>query len=61
MFSRKRESHNVALFYYPFYSERELIIKLEVYVKEEFVNDVERNILKLGSFFNSNSETITIE
>ena len=48
-------------FYYPFYIERELISKLEVYVKEEFVNDVERNILKLGSFFNSNSETITID
>ena len=62
MYSRKRESHNnVALFLLSFYSERELIIKLEVYVKEEFVNDVERNILKLGSFFNSNSETITIE
>lgn len=51
----------MALFLLSFYSERELIIKLEVYVKEEFVNDVERNILKLGSFFNSNSETITIE
>ena len=25
------------------------------------VNDVERNILKLGSFFTSNGETITIE
>ena len=25
------------------------------------VNDVERNILKLGSFFASNRETITIE
>ena len=48
-------------FYYPFYSERELIIKLEVCVKGEFVNDIERNILKLGSFFNSNSETTTIE
>ena len=61
MYSIKRESHYVALFLLSFYSERELIIKLEVYVKEEFVNDVERNILKLGSFFNSNSETITIE
>lgn len=43
-------------FYYPFYSERELIIKLEVYVKEEFVNDVERNILKPGAFFASDRE-----
>ena len=51
----------VSHFLLSFYSEREFIIKLEVYVKEEFVNDVERNILKLGSFFNSNSETITIE
>ena len=48
-------------FYYPFYSKRELIIKLEVYVKEEFVNNVERNILKLGSFFTSDKEAITIE
>ena len=48
-------------FYCPFYSERELIIKLEVYVKEEFVNDVERNILKLGSFFARDQETITID
>ena len=61
MYSIKRGSPNVALFLLSFYSERELIIKLEVCVKEEFVNDVERNILKLGSFFNSNSEIITIE
>ena len=63
MYSIKRESHNnVALFFYShFYGVSELIIRLEVYVKEEFVNDVERNILKLGSFFNSNSETITID